>query len=406
MNGQTDKATSEKADRRRQRAWDIAQSVVGKWIRGKFDFSFADFDPSEIEGPLLVAINHACAYDPIFTGVAFRKKPLTFIASEHLLRMRPWGPVIDRYFSIIPHRKGARGSHTALVTMKRIRRGESVFLAVEGEQTWDGKSMPVKPHTGRLVKGSGATLVTYRLEGAYLSAPRWAENTRKGRVYGYPVSIYSPETLRRMSEEEIEEAIAKDLAFDTWEWQKTQPGGPLSFIGKGGNADGIERAVFTCPSCRSFGTLGSDGDSIGCSCGFKAKLADTGFFDPPDPFETISDWEVFDKRTLRTVLSDNSSESSDREIFSDDGVTLARIEEGHEEKEAASGKLSLDITGKEPFLCIGGYRFSMKDISNMTMVLAGRIVFSDESGYYELRSDKKRKTNLRKYVIAREIIKE
>ena len=36
--------------------------------------------------------------------------------------------------------------------------------------------------------------------------------------------------------------------------------------------------------------------------------------------------------------------------------------------------------------------------------LAGRIVFSDKSGYYELLSDKNNRTNLRKYVIARELL--
>ena len=40
----------------------------------------------------------------------------------------------------------------------------------------------------------------------------------------------------------------------------------------------------------------------------------------------------------------------------------------------------------------------------MTMVLAGRVVFSDKTGYYELLSDKKNRTNLRKYVIARELL--
>jgi hypothetical protein len=38
------------------------------------------------------------------------------------------------------------------------------------------------------------------------------------------------------------------------------------------------------------------------------------------------------------------------------------------------------------------------------MVLADRVVFSDKSGYYELLSEKKSRTNLRKYVIAREML--
>ena len=55
-------------------------------------------------------------------------------------------------------------------------------------------------------------------------------------------------------------------------------------------------------------------------------------------------------------------------------------------------------------LTIGEHAFNVPDISNMTMVLAARVVFSDQSGYYELRSEKSSKTNLRKYVIARDVI--
>ena len=79
------KAEKERDERRRQRFWKYAVSIVERWLRAKFDFSHDDFDPGAIDGPVLVAINHASAYDPIFVGVAFRKKRLTYIASEHIL---------------------------------------------------------------------------------------------------------------------------------------------------------------------------------------------------------------------------------------------------------------------------------------------------------------------------------
>ena len=154
----------EKADRRRRRFWDAAQLLLSVWLRSGFNFSFDEsFEPADIEGPVLVAINHASAYDPLFVGRAFKNKRLTFIASEHILRSK-WGPFLEKHISFIPHQKGARGSRTALVAMKRIKKGESIFLAVEGEQTWNGRPLPVMPYTGKLVKGSGATLVTYLLE--------------------------------------------------------------------------------------------------------------------------------------------------------------------------------------------------------------------------------------------------
>ena len=407
MAKQADKAEREKADRRRKRSWDFSQLVIGPWMRRKFDFSRDDFEPADIEGPVIVAINHACAYDPILLGIAFRNKPLTFIASEHLLRMKTWGPVLDRHFRLIPHQKGAKSSRTALVAMKRIKRGESVFLAAEGEQTWNGLSLPVMPYTGKLVKGSGATLVTYMIEGGYLSAPRWSMETRKGKTYGHAVNVYSPDTLKDMTDEEVEAAIAKDLWFDTWEWQKSQPGGPINFRCKNGNAEGIERAVFTCPECGAFGTVRSSGDSISCGCGFKIRLADTGFFEPSEPVETIADWEKLDREALTAKMEDilENGSSEETEIFTDDNVTLIRIGEDHAEEEAAHGRLALIYKEGNFALTIGEHESGVPDISNMTMVLAARVVFSDKSGYYEIRSEKSSKTNLRKYVIARDLLK-
>ena len=395
----------EKAAKKRRRFWDAVQLVLGGWLRNKFSFSFdKSFEPADIDGPVLVAINHACAYDPLFVGVAFKNKPLTFIASEHILRGK-WGPFLEKNISFIPHQKGARSSRTALVAMKRMKKGESIFLAVEGEQTWNGRPLPVMPYTGKLVKGSGATLVTYRLEGAYLSAPRWALNTRKGKVYGRPAGVYGPKVLKEMTDEEIEQLIAKDLGFDTWEWQKSQTEGPVRYkCSKGGNADGLERSVFTCPSCGSFGTLKSQGDSIGCSCGFGIRMTDTGFFEEEAPFETVADWEKSDRKNLAGRMDDMRRAAGEDVVFTDDGVVLHRIEDGHSDEEAARGKLALSFTGEKFILSIGDYSFDLENISNMTMVLANRVVFSDETGYYEFLSDKKNRTNLRKYIIARELL--
>lgn len=418
-NSKKSEAERNREDKRRRRAWAAAQLIVGPWIRWKFNYSMADFDPADIDGPVLVAINHSCAYDPIFVGAVFRNKMLTFIASEHILRIKPWGPILDRYGSIIPHQKGAKGSRTALVAMKRIKRGESIFLAVEGEQTWNGRSLPVMPYTGKLAKGSGATLVTYKIEGGYLSAPRWALNTRRGKVYGYPVNIYSPETLKGMSDEEIEDAIRNDLWLDTYEWQRSQTGGPVSFIpSKGGSADGLERSVFTCPSCGIFGALKTEGNSIGCDCGFKIRLGYTGFFEQPAPFETVTGWEELDRTALKSRLDKIDSgeynleaeKSEDLTIFKDEDITLTKIGEGHNEEWFERGQLSLKYKIRDRdgvyTLIAAGHEFNVDSISAMTMVLAGRIVFGDQSGYYEIKAGKGTKINLRKYVIARELIKE
>ena len=76
-------------------------------------------------------------------------------------------------------------------------------------------------NTGKLVRNSGATLVTYRLEGNYLSAPRWGKGTRRGKINARLVGVYPPEELKKMKPDEITALINKDIFEDAWERQKT-----------------------------------------------------------------------------------------------------------------------------------------------------------------------------------------
>jgi 1-acyl-sn-glycerol-3-phosphate acyltransferase len=381
--------------KRKQRFVNFWAKPVDVWLKHKFNFTYEDFDPAEIEGPVIVAINHASAYDPIFMGEVFKSRLLTYVASEHLFRTGLPIRLITRYHSVIPHQKGSKSKRTGLVMMKRIKRGESIFLAVEGEQTWDGVTMPIMPYSGRMIKMSGASLVTYKIEGAYLAAPRWSRSTRKGKVYGHPVKIYTPETLASMADEEIEKALADDLRFDIREWQASQPNGPISFKCKrGGNAEGIERAVCSCPACGSIGKLSSSKDLVKCSCGFSLRLDDTGRFDPPEPFETIVDWEACDRKAISERIENTEA---GEEVFADEDIKLLCIGDNHDDEVIAEGRLSLIAENEDEELRLADKIFKLKEISDMSMVLASRIVFSDNEGYYELKS---KDANLRKYLIA------
>ena len=137
-------------------------------------------------------------------------------------------------------------------------------------------------------------------------------------------------------------------------------------------------------------------------------MSDTGFFEPAEPVETIVDWEKLDREALTARMKELRENGSAEEtlIFADDNVTLVSIGDDHAEEEAAHGKVALIYKEENFVLTIGEHEFKVPGISNMTMVLAARVVFSDESGYYELRSEKSSKTNLRKYVIARDLLKD
>ena len=388
---------NKRAYRRRARAWRIIRPLVSVWVRLRYGFHVEEREQlEEIGGPLIIAINHANALDPLFTSVAFRR-PISFIASEHLLRVRPWGALLDRYFCLIPHRKGAGRTGTSRACLEHLAGGAAIYLAAEGEQSWDGVSGTVKPHTGRLIKRSGATLITYRIEGAYLAGPRWSGRRRRGKVSARPVQIYTPETLARMSEEEIEGTINRDLEFNIWNRQKEQPGGPVRYRAGRDAAVGLEKAVCVCPSCHRLGELSTQGDTIRCSCGFSLRWSETGFFEPREPFETIVEWEAFDREQMGRFLRESKCEWP-----ADEDVTLRLVHEGHQDEPVERGALAIQA-GSRPGMSIGDRCFAFDAIEQMAMILDKRIVFTVDGDYYELIGEH---ANMRKYLTAWEILRE
>ena len=399
------------AFRRHQFSWNVFQTFLTGWIHRKFDITTDDFDA---EGPIIIIPNHSCAWDPLLVGYGLgRKYPAYYVASEHILRWRVYGPLLKRYCAPIPRKKASMGTETVMAILRHVRAGHNVCLFAEGEQTWDGLTQPVFPATGKLVRQSGATLVTYRLDGAYLSLPRWAKGVRKGKVHGHAVGVYPPEQLKAMKPQEITDIINRDLAFDVWQWQKEQPTGPIHFIpGKkvAEAAKGLERALFICPSCKKVGTLEAKGDTFACrDCGYGVRYLDTGFFedletaetaDAPS-FPTIAEWDAWEKEELAKQFDAAEADSMNQEdpiVFFDDPATLlSRIEDGHEDTPITEGPLSLSIEDGEAVLTLGEERFRYSDINFMAPILTSLMLFSTGDGYYQITAGE---ANVRKYILA------
>ncbi len=366
---------------RHQKIWRMLYGPLSLWICRKFHMTHEDL---RVDGPVLLVPNHVNAWDPLLIAMSLKEKQVYFVASEHLFRLGFVSRALQWLVGPIPRRKAASGTDTVKACLRQLRAGHSICLFAEGEQCWDGRNNPIFPATGKLAKSSGATLVTYRLEGAYLSKPRWARGVRRGRVHGHPVNIYPPETLKGMSAAEVNAAIERDCFEDAWErqrqWHQPYRGKRL--------AEGLERAMYLCPRCRGIGTLRTKGDRIFCCCGFSLQYTAEGFFSPAEPFETIADWESWQREALRTRNFPTQGEG----LFSDRDMLLTKIGSGHEEAELGRGTL----IQYEDRLCCAGHDFSLSEIRSMAPVQSYLLLFSYRDEYYQLRSDSG--ANLRKYM--------
>ena len=367
--------------RRHQIIWKILQMTAGLLVRMKFDLKHDDL---RMEGPVLLISNHVTSWDPLIVAQSLRHKQVYYVASEHLFRKGFLTRILKWIVDPIPRSKGtASGTDTVKACLRHLKQGHSVCIFAEGEQSWDGRNNPVLTATGKLARSSGATLVTYRLEGAYLSLPRWADTIRRGPIFSHAVGIYTSEELRAMSPEEITEIINRDIREDAWERQLQEP---REYTGKD-LAVGLERVLYLCPDCRRVGTLKSEGDILSCSCGLNIKYRTDGFFEPDKPFRDIAQWEDWQKETLRARDFVHGEE-----LFSDGDAELKIIGPDHTETLQCVGRLS---QYEDRILC-GDRSFSLKDIDSMAMTRTHILLFSYGGEYYELSVEKG--INLRKYL--------
>ena len=370
----------EQALARHKRVYRFCKAALGGALRNIYGFHPEKADVGK--GPFLITANHNGELDPALLALSFSEH-MYFVSSEHVFRKGFLSWLLVYLFAPIARVKGMTDATAALNIIRAIKRNTNVCLFAEGNRSYNGVTGPIFPATGKLAKATGASLVTYRFEGGYLTTPRWSRTTRRGNMRGYVVNVYSPEQLKAMSPEEVNERIHEDIMEDAFERQLTKP---YRYKGKD-LAKGLENALYFCPKCGKTGTLHSHGDVFSCTCGLSVRFTETGFFekvepgDPEPPFTTIRDWDHWqDQRVVEYAASLQADEIA----YSDEGVNLIAVGARHKDRVLETARLSLSKSA----LTVGDHSFPLSSIHSLAMIGVYKIVFSVEGASYELRAAK------------------
>ena len=369
-------------NRRRLRFWKTIYPPVRYLCSKRYGYTF---DPVTAERPYLLIANHTTNFLDVFLlALTVGKTPVAFVGSEHIRRSGLLGFIVRRYFTLISRPKGAQALSTVREILNTLRNGMPVCLFAEGNCSWDGRSIPVVEGTGTLVRACGAPLITYRVEGGYLCHPRWAKGSKKGKITARQVGFYPPEELKKLSSQQVNALIDRDIREDAWETQRKN----LQRAKGRRRAETIERFLYLCPSCKRIGTLRSRREKFSCSCGKSWEYTETGFLKPDKPFSTLAEWEDWQKEALRE--NDFVRDDLGDRLFSDTDCVLSRIEK--DAKVLGRG----DLIEREGKIECAGHGFDLDGISSMDMIKHDLIVFTACDGYYQIRA--RGRTNLRKYV--------
>ena len=356
------------ADRQRfhDKFWKGIIPVIKPFIAGKFN---ATNEELYVDGPCIIISNHVTDWDPLMVGLCCQDQAY-FVASEHITRFSLFG-LIKWVFDPIIRFKGTVGAITVKDILRKTRDGKNVVLFPEGVRTMDGVTMPILPSTGKLIKRSGAAMVTYRLQGGYFSSPNWSENgIRRTKMTGGPVHVVSSEEIKNMSVDEINEMINQDLHVDAYEEQAKSP---VAYKGKD-LAENLENILFICPECKKLNTMRSKGDTVKCSqCGYESTYDVFGKL--TGKFDSVRDWAAWQRSETAAKAALGEKVQATGKLY----TIKDRIKQM-----VVSGDILLD--GESLKVC--DKELSLSEIPDMEIHGRHELVFTVGHDYYEISVDK------------------
>lgn len=335
----------------------------------------------KIEGkPVLLLANHNSDFDPLLLVIS-TKKHFKFVASANIMS-GPIGKVIKWLAGPIPREKGAGTEKTIELILENLAAGIDVATFPEGNKSWDGSTCFISKKTAQILKEVECGLVTYRFDGEYLAAPRWAKYHRKGQIYGRIINEYSSEELKKLSVDEIYDIIVKDLNVDAYEYQKIHH---IRYEGKA-IAEGFENLAYLCPACHRFDTIHTQGDELTCSCGLKAVYDEYGYLkgNGLKDYDTTIKWNNFQKEWL-IKHSEELKKQTEEPFSHDEDLCLYRIIDNERVliKKNVRANLYGDhftIEDRNSFVM----EFPWKKISKVGMFRNNRLYITFDGDRYEL----------------------
>ncbi len=358
--------------------YSIARAAVRPFMSSKYRFK-TDMVPV-MDEPYIMLANHTTEDDMFFTAIA-SSKHMNFVAGEHLLRNKNYGWLLRTLINPIPLPKGGSPLTAVKEIFKRAGAGDNICMFPEGKRSFHGETIPSPASLGKLIKGTGCALVTYRIRGGYFTYPRWApRHHRKGHVEGKVMGVYSSSQLSEMTPQQITDIINRDIYENAYETQRKMM---WPYIGEN-KAKGMEHILFMCPCCGGMDTIKTEGDNFSCSCGMHGTYDDYGFLKSDElPFDDVLSW----MRWIEPRFDEIVSLHADDELFyTEDSIRLYKMLDNYENEDITNGSLKV-YTGKMIINDNPDHTFPFKEIQALSILFGNILLFTHKGVYYGITGD-------------------
>ncbi|MFA5561991.1 MAG: lysophospholipid acyltransferase family protein [Eubacteriales bacterium] len=244
-----------------------------------------------LRGAALILVPHTSTKDHLLLGMALRPRRPTFVLSEHFMTRPKLRPTL-KLMHVITKKMFCPDVSTVRNILRAKASGNLIVLFPEGRLSCYGRTLPVAEGTAALVKRLQLPVYTVTANGAYLTFPKWAKKSRRGKIHVVAAALFSPQDLSALSVEEIEARLAVAMAHDD---EQAMDGVAYRCRDMTLGLDGI---LYRCPRCQAEFTLSTRDGHITCPCGLDATLNEYYRLEGA-PFERINDWFLWQQNRIR-----------------------------------------------------------------------------------------------------------
>ena len=272
-------------------------------------------DINKYKGPAFIIFNHQSRRDYLFLKNLIAPHKFNMVASYQEFFRKKF-TFLFKAGQVLPKKMFTSDPHGIRAIDSIIKQGGTVAFSPEGTSSIFGHNQPIVTGTGKFLKYYGIPVYFMKLEGSYLTSHKVDITDRIGKVYATLSLLFTPEQLKEMEWQEIDNKINEAFRHDDYKWNKEKR---IKYKSKGKILTNMNDMLYKCPKCGEELCIDTKGNTLRCTkCDNGGTMDDYYDWHPFDEtcklFDTPTDWVDWERVNVIHEIRDNPDYFIEEEV--------------------------------------------------------------------------------------------